>query len=135
MLKSLKQLDRRSFWMWAIGIAAARLLSAILASSSMAGGSSGPWGAVDTVVVFLLAAALAGRFRDIGWPPWIGAWFPIATMAILPLVAVIYEIAAGSAAQPFPAFLMVIGLFSLAANRSEERRVGKECRSRWSPYH
>ena len=24
---------------------------------------------------------------------------------------------------------------SLAAERSEERRVGKECRSRWSPYH
>src|SRR5258705_12587259 len=23
----------------------------------------------------------------------------------------------------------------LGANRSEERRVGKECRSRWSPYH
>ena len=22
-----------------------------------------------------------------------------------------------------------------AVNRSEERRVGKECRSRWSPYH
>ena len=21
------------------------------------------------------------------------------------------------------------------SNRSEERRVGKECRSRWSPYH
>ena len=21
------------------------------------------------------------------------------------------------------------------ANRSEERRVGKECRSRWAPYH
>src|ERR1044071_5936190 len=26
-----------------------------------------------------------------------------------------------------------IGL--LIENRSEERRVGKECRSRWSPYH
>ena len=24
---------------------------------------------------------------------------------------------------------------SLKDNRSEERRVGKECRSRWSPYH
>src|SRR2546430_17271379 len=24
---------------------------------------------------------------------------------------------------------------SVAAVRSEERRVGKECRSRWSPYH
>ena len=23
----------------------------------------------------------------------------------------------------------------LSAKRSEERRVGKECRSRWSPYH
>jgi len=23
----------------------------------------------------------------------------------------------------------------LVAQRSEERRVGKECRSRWSPYH
>ena len=27
-------------------------------------------------------------------------------------------------------FLKVIN-----TNRSEERRVGKECRSRWSPYH
>src|SRR2546422_9593592 len=27
------------------------------------------------------------------------------------------------------------GLFHVAGNRSEERRVGKECRSRWSPYH
>ena len=23
----------------------------------------------------------------------------------------------------------------IVAERSEERRVGKECRSRWSPYH
>ena len=25
--------------------------------------------------------------------------------------------------------------FRLIIDRSEERRVGKECRSRWSPYH
>ena len=24
---------------------------------------------------------------------------------------------------------------AIALKRSEERRVGKECRSRWSPYH
>ena len=24
---------------------------------------------------------------------------------------------------------------AMQENRSEERRVGKECRSRWSPYH
>src|ERR1039458_6247864 len=27
------------------------------------------------------------------------------------------------------------GIQLAAAQRSEERRVGKECRSRWSPYH
>ena len=26
-------------------------------------------------------------------------------------------------------------LYTLQRARSEERRVGKECRSRWSPYH
>ena len=26
-------------------------------------------------------------------------------------------------------------LFTENEDRSEERRVGKECRSRWSPYH
>ena len=25
--------------------------------------------------------------------------------------------------------------FTVDGKRSEERRVGKECRSRWSPYH
>ena len=25
--------------------------------------------------------------------------------------------------------------YNLIKSRSEERRVGKECRSRWSPYH
>ena len=29
----------------------------------------------------------------------------------------------------------IVNLSSRAAERSEERRVGKECRSRWSPYH
>ena len=29
-------------------------------------------------------------------------------------------------------FTMIVGFYF---GRSEERRVGKECRSRWSPYH
>ena len=32
-----------------------------------------------------------------------------------------------------PAFWLVG--FGIMFGRSEERRVGKECRSRWSPYH
>ena len=29
----------------------------------------------------------------------------------------------------------LFGIDLKALHRSEERRVGKECRSRWSPYH
>ena len=39
----------------------------------------------------------------------------------------------------FVVLLFVLGVLWLGAQfpsiRSEERRVGKECRSRWSPYH
>ena len=35
-----------------------------------------------------------------------------------------------------PVFAAVSGFWnSTGTLRSEERRVGKECRSRWSPYH
>ena len=37
-----------------------------------------------------------------------------------------------------PAWILINPLLSTAmytVMRSEERRVGKECRSRWSPYH
>ena len=37
--------------------------------------------------------------------------------------------------QPRLGLLLVIFTLYLLAFRSEERRVGKECRSRWSPYH
>ena len=30
---------------------------------------------------------------------------------------------------------LIMALAAPVAGRSEERRVGKECRSRWSPYH
>ena len=37
------------------------------------------------------------------------------------------------------AILLIASFFAFFSNqgtvRSEERRVGKECRSRWSPYH
>ena len=32
-------------------------------------------------------------------------------------------------------FAMLLAAGTITAGRSEERRVGKECRSRWSPYH
>src|ERR1051326_9317632 len=35
----------------------------------------------------------------------------------------------------FPFQRVLEGMFRIYQDRSEERRVGKECRSRWSPYH
>src|SRR5258708_38233439 len=41
----------------------------------------------------------------------------------------------GSGARLGRIFAKTMGWFVSASFRSEERRVGKECRSRWSPYH
>ena len=49
----------------------------------------------------------------------------------VPLVIIIYIVVLANASGNGPP---AIGTFQKAA-RSEERRVGKECRSRWSPYH
>ena len=38
-------------------------------------------------------------------------------------------------ASPLPWRLGALHSGPQAGGRSEERRVGKECRSRWSPYH
>src|SRR6516164_6666784 len=37
--------------------------------------------------------------------------------------------------SPQPHFSIASSTSLLCESRSEERRVGKECRSRWSPYH
>ena len=37
--------------------------------------------------------------------------------------------------MPVSEVAMLPGAFEHSCQRSEERRVGKECRSRWSPYH
>ena len=44
------------------------------------------------------------------------------------------EVAGRTAPKIVAGFGRNVVLF-LLAERSEERRVGKECRSRWSPYH
>src|ERR1043166_9198719 len=42
---------------------------------------------------------------------------------------------ASAAAALLACLQTFLGLSQRADQRSEERRVGKECRSRWSPYH
>src|SRR3712207_6321059 len=73
-------------------------------------------------------------------------WAVLATVAVVvvgkPLAALL--IVRGAFGRPWPEALSIaaslaqVGEFSFilaGLGRSEERRVGKECRSRWSPYH
>src|SRR2546425_12088583 len=76
-------------------------------------------------------------------------WLTASASGVLVLVLVIVQVFPAPATSPPTAVLVCLGvvLFSgimaylivqqqarhLMAKRSEERRVGKECRSRWSP--
>src|SRR3712207_1126442 len=95
----------------------------------------------------LLVGALAGYF---------GRWVDSVLMRIVdlvltvPLLVVLIVVASNFPGSRTPLGVgIILGLFgwldlarivrsqflSLREKRSEERRVGKECRSRWSPYH
>src|SRR3989475_9924446 len=50
-------------------------------------------------------------------------------------VAALRASAATRALKPRERYAENCGIAIAARMRSEERRVGKECRSRWSPYH
>ena len=60
----------------------------------------------------------------------------VATSAVTPLRADAFEMSEAEKIADIEthmrAILHTLGMDQL---RSEERRVGKECRSRWSPYH
>src|SRR5574341_1313501 len=60
----------------------------------------------------------------------------LITQGVNPLMATIAAFVAGCAAGLITGLLYTKGKIPtlLAGIRSEERRVGKECRSRWSPY-
>src|SRR5690348_18390406 len=72
---------------------------------------------------------------------------PLSTIAlvliVLGLIAFFFATTHGLAQRAWEAFLVNLlfwmgiaqGGVVVSASRSEERRVGKECRSRWSRYH
>ena len=60
-----------------------------------------------------------------------GSFYPAAPAVLTEQVlACLAEVPPVAPEPPRPKLLVVPH-----AGRSEERRVGKECRSRWSPYH
>ena len=83
-------------------------------------------------------------------PAWLWVEWPLAAILAPVLVLLGVLLVRGSQARPLaaaavtllgpvycgllPAALLLIR-YGAGPARSEERRVGKECRSRWSPYH
>ena len=55
----------------------------------------------------------------------------IPELEMVPVLLMMPELVIVPELEMVPVFLIVPEL----EMRSEERRVGKECRSRWSPYH
>src|SRR3712207_8608198 len=52
-----------------------------------------------------------------------------------PLLAVPFFMLAGEIMNKGGLAKRIVNIALAVVGRSEERRVGKECRSRWSPYH
>jgi uncharacterized membrane protein YhaH (DUF805 family) len=95
MEKSPKRLNRPSFWKWAIPL----VLGLVVLKISPVGRVEpvlidfivvSAKALVRLVLIVLLAMALARRFRDIGWPAWIGPTILLVTMLGLPFLVVGY---------------------------------------------
>ena len=94
---------------------------------------------VLTVVgAFLLAFWIHGRRGGYAYAIQIVGLIPWITSMVVS--ALLWKWVFSNELGLFNYLLTVIGLspinlFATGLSRSEERRVGKECRSRWSPYH
>src|SRR3989475_12713960 len=143
-------------------LAGARVIAALLIALGqvLVAGAGAP---LLVGVVRTLRARLAGRRGPSPWQPyadlrkllakevvispttsWVFRATPYVLVATMLVTALIVPVAVASPPLAFAGniillmYIFMLGTFFLALaglDRSEERRVGKECRSRWSPYH
>src|SRR3712207_2807854 len=85
---------------------------------------------VPLIFLSALVYAIATGFDVVGWPV-------ITLLGVLAAIALVADFVATTyGARRFGASNWgTVGGAVGGILRSEERRVGKECRSRWSPYH
>src|SRR3712207_9121085 len=106
------------------------------AQGRSAGYAVGLWGA--TAALLTLAVVVGRQALAAADPSTLAFPLAFAGGAVLAALADTLMPEAFERGRPFNAFATCAGFFLafvLAEGRSEERRVGKECRSRWSPYH
>ena len=86
-----------------------------------------PWAFYGGFMALIIARVGMGLGEGITFPAWhslYARWIPFSERA--------RSVALTNSAIPIGT---IFGLVVTPIIRSEERRVGKECRSRWSPYH
>ncbi|HLH90368.1 MAG TPA: hypothetical protein VKX28_18100 [Xanthobacteraceae bacterium] len=111
MWKSGKRLDRPTYWMWAVPLVAGHVILGLM----MMSGTATSLGSIDTGLIIGLAVVLAARFRDIGWPAWIGPTILIGTMFGLPFLVLGIAAANGTGSRMM-GWLSLYGLFSVPVN-------------------
>ena len=63
-------------------------------------------------------------------------WFRLVKLVFFILLTFrLADYVDGSTKKGIVVSIVLLAIFFFVVLRSEERRVGKECRSRWSPYH
>ena len=60
---------------------------------------------------------------------------PVKSITVMVQKEVALRMQAGPGTKDYGALSLAVQFYAEPYIRSEERRVGKECRSRWSPYH
>ena len=68
------------------------------------------------------------------WIKWLLRLLPVV-IAIIGVLLVVHRIKGHYPIYRIIVTIVEFVIVTVLACRSEERRVGKECRSRWSPYH
>jgi uncharacterized membrane protein YhaH (DUF805 family) len=77
------RLNRQYFWVWIGCLVVAKLAVdfGFILSPELHFLTS-----IDTVIVIFIAIAIGARFRDIGWPRWLGIVLTLLIMLVLPIV-------------------------------------------------
>src|SRR3989475_7199182 len=87
------------------------------------------------VAVALLVLIRTEGFTRVGWSLVAGGGFAVGMLTKPPFAAYLLPPVVWLVVEERSRLALGNAAFAALVARSEERRVGKECRSRWSPYH
>ena len=102
--------------MWTVPL----VLGHLVLTFVMVSGTASSLGSLDTGLIVGLAWVLAARFRDIGWPAWIGPTILLVTMLGLPILVLGVAIM-NNAGDQIMQWLSLYGLIAYAGLRAAKR--------------